>query len=119
MTATQQLHLFVKQTGRIVRPTDPITSVIAAEKKVTSGTIETDQEKILAVLGKRPDYDTYRSGWTALEISYEICGSPEKGTMYHKISRRLGELKTAGCIYVVCTRISAIGGMDAQAYRKK
>ena len=108
--------LFAAQ--RIVKTKDPHTSYGAAERKVESGTIETDQEKILAVLSKRPDFDEYHPGFCANEISYEITGRPDRGLWYYKVARRLGELKAAGSIEVVCTRTSAIGGMEAQAYRK-
>jgi hypothetical protein len=115
-------NLFEQQM--IVRHTDPRTSYVAAEKVVESGEIKTDHEKILAVLGKRPDYDNEHTGWTCAEICAEMKGADWRG-IYHKFARRIGELvwldkdKTVkGQVEIICQRISAIGGMTAQAYRK-
>ena len=120
-----QLHLFVRETGKRVKAADPITSVIAAEAKVTSGSIESEHEQIKDVLRRKADYDENHPGLTCAEICAEIAGMKWRA-IYVPIARRIGELvwndkdKTIpGPVYVVCKRISAVGGMRAQAYRIK
>ena len=121
----------VKSTGnlfeqtKIIHRNDPHPSYLAAEKVVESGEIKTDHEKILAILSKRPDYDNEHIGWTMAEICAEMKGENWRG-IYHKFARRIGELvwldkdKTVkGQVEIICQRISAIGGMTAQAYRKR
>lgn len=72
MTFPKGLFEQQKRAVMITRQDDAPTSFKAAEDKVASGTIETDHEKILAVLSKRQDYAEGVVGWCAKEIASEL-----------------------------------------------
>ncbi len=90
----------------ITHKNDPETSFAAAEKMIKSGALSRQQNKVYTAIARYFLSYSFSTGFTARELSNWA------GLDYHKIQRRLNELRAKGLISRIKLGEERIGATD-------